>query len=69
MTASQYVHVEVDEIIRATDDALLVKLGEEEVWIPRSQIADDERYEEGDLNCTVSITKWIANRKGIDYDD
>jgi hypothetical protein len=41
----------------------------DEHWIPFSQISDYEDYSEGDVNCTISITRWIAGEKGIDCGD
>lgn len=51
--------------IRETSAAILVEIGEEEVWIPKSQIDDDsEVYKDGDEG-TLVITAWIAKQKGI----
>lgn len=66
MTASNYVHLDVDEILRATDKAFLVRCKDEEIWLPKSQIADPDDYEEGDADCTISITQWLANEKGLE---
>ena len=67
MSASDYVHLEVVKILHETDAAFLLLLeGGEEVWIPKSHVADAERYSAGDRGCTVSITKWIAGKKGLD---
>lgn len=61
-----WVHLDVEEIVRETDKALLLRLDDgEEVWIPLTQIADADDYHEGDTNCTVSVTEWIAEQKGL----
>lgn len=65
MSSSRYVHLDVDLILKRTDKALLLRVGDEEHWIPLSQIADADDFEEGDENCTVSITDWIANERGL----
>lgn len=53
------------KVIKATDKALLVKIEDEEVWIPQSQIDDDsEVYKAGDEGDLV-ISQWIADQKGI----
>jgi hypothetical protein len=73
MGASRYIHLEVERIVRETDAAFLVVLwqdtGEcdagEELWLPKTQIADAEDYEAGDGNVTLSITEWIAEQKGL----
>ena len=69
MGASQYVHVSVDEIRRITEKAFLAIIGEEEVWLPISQIADADAYKEGDKDLTLSITNWIANEKGLEVQE
>ena len=66
MSASRYVHIEVAEIKRETDAAFLCELEDgEEIWLPKSQIADSEDYNQGDKDFTMSITEWIANQKGL----
>ena len=66
MGASRFVHLDVEEILRETEAAFLVELENgEQHWLPKSQIADSEQYEAGDVNCTVSITEWIAQQKGL----
>lgn len=66
MSASGYVHLEVEQILKETDAAFYVLLEDgSRHWIPKSQIADPETYTEGDTSCTVSITEWIADQKGL----
>ena len=66
MSASRWVHLDVSEITRETDAAFLVVLEDgEEVWMPKSQIADADDYSQGDQDCTISITAWLANEKGL----
>ena len=61
-----YVHLEVAEILRETDKALLVRLEEgDELWIPLSQIADAGDYRVGDTDYCISVTKWWADKEGI----
>jgi hypothetical protein len=63
---SNWVHLDVELIVRETDKALLLRLEDgEEVWIPLGQIADADSYSAGDTNCTVSVTRWIAEQKGL----
>ena len=63
---SNYVHLEVDRIVKATEKAFLLQIDDEEIWIPISQIADPVSYEEGDQDCIISITRFIAKAKGLD---
>lgn len=65
MGNKNWIHIDVDEIVRETEKAFLLRIDDEEVWIPKSQISNPEDYAEGDTNCTVSITDWIANQKGL----
>lgn len=66
MAFSNYVHLDVAKIKRETDAAFRLRLEDgTEYWIPKSQIADPDDYKEGDENCTVSVTEWIAEQKGI----
>ena len=62
---SLWIHIEVERIKRETDKAFLVEIEGEEVWLPKSQIADWEDYEEGDTDCTMSISEFIADEKGL----
>ena len=66
MGASNWVYLDVQEILRETDKAMLLRLESgEEVWIPLSQIDDADTYSEGDRSCMISVTEWIAEQKGL----
>lgn len=67
MGQSDWVHLDVEEVLRESDKALLVRLedGREE-WLPFSQISEPDDYKVGDRNVTISITSWLANQKGLD---
>ena len=64
---SSWVHLDVELIVKETDAAflLLLKERDETVWIPKGQIESPDDYDEGDRDCTVSITEWIARQKGL----
>ena len=53
--------------IKATEKALLITspdLGDDEEWVPLSQVSDDsEVMDEGDEG-TLIVTNWIAEQKG-----
>lgn len=67
MGSGNYVHVQIKKILKETDKSFLVRFHDgEEVWLPKSQIADWEDYNEGDHDVSMSITEWIANEKGIE---
>jgi hypothetical protein len=66
-------YVDIDCVIRRTTlAAVLIAIPDddeepefwEEHWIPKSQIADDERYF-GDGEVTLSIAEWIAEDRGL----
>jgi len=58
----KFVEIEYDEVI--LDDnglqAILYKIDGEDIWIPRSQI-EDENY----TGNSILITEWIADKKGL----
>lgn len=65
MKARNTVRIPDVEVVRATEDALLVLVEGEEVWIPKSQIDDDsEVWREGQEGALV-IPEWLAEAKGI----
>lgn len=49
---------------RETDLAWLFVIGDDEVWIPKSQIEKEERGRLGDG--TVWIPEWLAIEKGLE---
>lgn len=63
--ASDWVYVQVDRIKVETDKAFLCLIGDEEMWLPKSQIEDVDDYEEGDTDVELAISEWIANEKGL----
>lgn len=66
MSASNWVHLDVERIERETDAAFLLLLeGGELVWVPKSQVSEPGDYSAGDENLTVSVTEWIAQQKGL----
>lgn len=71
---SQYVTVEFAEIRKETDKAFLISFRDSDDecidhWIPKSQIEDADRIKKGDVNSRISIAKWIADDKEIEYDE
>lgn len=67
MSASSWVHVDFTQITAATADALLVAIsGGDEVWIPKSCIADPEDYRKGNKNGSISIREWFAKKIGLE---
>lgn len=63
--SSDYIHLEDVEIRHETDAAFLILYRNNEFWVPKSQVADPDNYKSGDKGCTISITDFIANKRGI----
>ena len=65
MSSSNWIHLDVEKIVKITDSAMLVLIDSEEFWLPLSQVDDSESFQEDDENITVSVTEWIAKQKGL----
>lgn len=64
---SKNVSIEDVTVKKETDKALLVKIGEEEMWMPKSQIHEDSSvFREGDEGQLI-ISKWIAEQKELSW--
>jgi len=55
--------------VHVTDDAVLIQIDKERVWIPRSQIDEDDNavlvdHDRGD-EIEIKIKEWIAVEKGL----
>jgi hypothetical protein len=37
-----------------------------EFWLPKSQVSEAGKYEQGDTDCTISITQWLADKLGVE---
>lgn len=65
MSSGNHVHLDVEEILRETQLAFLLLLEEDEIWAPKSVIADANDYDVGDCNLTISVAEWWAEQKGL----
>lgn len=64
--ADETVDLDEVEVLRESDKALLVLVGGEELWIPKSQIHEDsEVYSLKSSPGTMKVTRWIAEEKGL----
>lgn len=66
MSSSNWIHIQVEEIIKVTERAFLCQVGEDQHWIPMSQINTPDDYVEGDKDITLSITEYIAKQLGLE---
>lgn len=73
----KYLEFTFDRVKHVAEKAVLFLLGEEEYWIPKSQIEEDDRDIEKSVTrqddkgvtyydpVTISITEWIAKKKEL----
>jgi hypothetical protein len=63
-----YVDLTYDRIIHQTEKAILFKFGDEEVWIPLSQI-DPEYLPLDELGGEVAVQFWFVEKEDLhDYE-
>lgn len=67
MSNTEPCRIDFDEIEATTDDAILIAIDLEKVWIPRSQILDeeDDDFPVGGGSGWLEIPEWIALEKGL----
>lgn len=57
------------EFVRHTDKAILVRYDASEVWLPKSQIEDEEEFDwdafDEDDDIDIIIPEWLAEEKGL----
>lgn len=59
---AEQVRIDVEEIKRETDAAILVLYNDEDVWIPLSQVHSIHRDPD---RLHLYVTPWIAKQKGL----
>jgi hypothetical protein len=67
VTVAEPVSVEVEEVTRETDKAILVVVDGDEEWIPKSVIDDDSEVhsmKSGRDGGTMLVAEWFARSKG-----
>jgi len=62
----RYVIIQVEEVVKETDLAVLLRIDGEDHWIPKSQISPDSEYVEAECDLEIEVTKWIASEKGLE---
>ena len=58
-----YIEITVD-IKHETERAYLISDGDNEAWIPKSQLEDDPEHVSGETY-TIIIPEWLAQDKGL----
>lgn len=66
-----WTYATADEIKRVTDKAILAAIADSDgevrdYWLPKSQLEEPDKFEEGDRDITIGMTEWIANEKEIE---
>lgn len=60
MSETELVDIPFDEIIHQTPKAVLFDVGDEDVWLPKSEIREIDEAEKN-----VVIPVWLATEKGL----
>ncbi len=60
-----WVRVEYDDILRVTENAVLLDIDGEDVWMPKSQMDADYSDRVGQGEGHMYVTEWIAGEKGL----
>ena len=55
---SDLVRIDYDEIVRSDPDSILVRIDNEEIWFPESEIEDRGRG-------WLEIPEWLATDRGL----
>lgn len=58
--------IEDVSVVKETDLALLVKIDDEEHWIPKSQIVDESEIWKMGQTGKLCITDWFAEQAGLE---
>ncbi len=58
-TEQEELTFDYEEIVVETNKAVLIKIDDEEIWFPSSQVKIDQQDQ------TVYIPEWLATEKGL----
>lgn len=64
MRATELYTAKEVEIIHEGENAILIEVHNEKIWIPISQITEIRRYPNGSASDIV-MSAWIAKQKGL----
>jgi len=65
MGSYDYVQVNYDEVLHETDSAVLIRIDEDEFWLPWSQIEDNGEFKV--LNGELYARRWICDENEVPY--
>ena len=60
----EYAELEIVRVMVVTEKALLVNHDGDEVWIPKSLIADPDQYARGVYD-GMEVAEWFARKEGL----
>jgi hypothetical protein len=63
------VEVSVDQLIRQTEKAALCLIGDQEVWLPWSQIDESSDIKKDGDAGSAYIPRWLAEEKDLEYEE
>lgn len=66
---NEQVEVYVDRVVRQTERAALCLIGNEEVWLPWSQIDEGSEIERDGDSGVAYIPRWLAEDKELEFDE
>jgi hypothetical protein len=58
----EWVEIDIDKVIRETNEAILIKIDKENIWLPKSQLDD---YPEVGESGIILIKTWLAEEKEL----
>lgn len=67
-TETKWVNLEVDEVLRVTEKALLLLIGDDEHWFPKSQLAHPGKHHRGEKNVLISVSEWVVRQEGFEIE-
>ena len=60
--SDDFVDIDIDELVKETDEAILIRIEDEETWLPKSQCEDWP--DEGEAGVVI-MKEWIAIEKDL----
>lgn len=65
MAKGKMIDIDIDGITHQTDRAILIKIDDDEIWLPKSQVKFTADPKDPELTKTVHVPEWLAQDKGL----
>ena len=62
---SSHEPILVSEVVTETKKAVLVRIAQDEYWIPKSVIHEDDEYVVGGGPAEINVATWWAEKEGL----